>query len=372
MEDRSKKDPEISVVIPCFRAGELLAQAIESVLAQTETDWELILVDNNASDDTKVVISKYVRDYPEKIKSVNEFDQGVCSARNKGIIESKGKFIALLDDDDLFYPNCLAKHREAMTQSPDAVLSYSLMDTVSQDGIVIEKGKPATVFPHFSIQSIDIAAKSGVFLDFPEPMPSTVFFKKGVSAAFFDKHFNPFFLEDTDFSMRMFQVGKFIKINSALVRFRIPSTDYLRIKRKNVLLKYRLLQNQDYFYSKIIKILEKRSLLGHSSIVADLKRMRSRWLRESSFDFLTTEESVEIARLLLWRSIRENLDVRSLKHFIRSFFPVYFRRKKYGGFHVEENEIDNFISELFIKSIYKRSHSCEFCSASREGIANIT
>ena len=90
MEDRSKKDPEISVVIPCFRAGELLAQAIESVLAQTETDWELILVDNNSSDDTKVVISKYVRNYPEKIKSVNEFDQGVCSARNKGIIESKG------------------------------------------------------------------------------------------------------------------------------------------------------------------------------------------------------------------------------------------------------------------------------------------
>ena len=100
--------------------------------------------------------------------------------------------------------------------------------------------------------------------------------------------------------------------------------------------------------------------------MADLKRMRSRWLRESSFDFLTTEESVEIARLLLWRSIRENLDVRSLKHFVRSFFPVYFRRKKYGCFHVGENEIDKYISELFIKNIFKLRHSCEFCSARQE------
>ena len=48
-ETKGGKSPSISVVIPCFRAGELLAQAIKSVLAQTETDWELILVDNNAS-----------------------------------------------------------------------------------------------------------------------------------------------------------------------------------------------------------------------------------------------------------------------------------------------------------------------------------
>lgn len=369
MEGASKeeKNPLISVVIPCFRAGELLAEAIESVLAQTETDWELILVDNNASDETKIVIDKYVKFYPEKIKSVSEFDQGVCSARNKGIKESNGKFIALLDDDDLFYPNCLEKHKEAMTQAPEAVLSYCLMDVVSQDGIVIEKGKPATIFSHFSMQSIDIAARHGISLDFPEPMPSTIFFKKVVSAAFFDKHFNPFFLEDTDFSMRMFQVGKFIKLNSVLVRFRIPSTDYLRMKRKNVLLKYRLLQNQDYFYSKIIKILALKSLLGHKSIVTDLKRMRSRWLREASFDFLTTEESVEIGRCLLWRSVRENLDAKSLKHLVRSFFSIRFRRKKYGGFNVGEQEIDKYISELFIKNIFKLSHSCEFCSTSREG-----
>ncbi|MGC8530125.1 MAG: glycosyltransferase family 2 protein [Leptospirillia bacterium] len=58
-EGRKEKYPAISVIIPCFRAGELLAEAIESVLAQTETDWELISVDNNASKQTQNVINRY-------------------------------------------------------------------------------------------------------------------------------------------------------------------------------------------------------------------------------------------------------------------------------------------------------------------------
>ena len=91
-----------------------MAEAVESVLAQTETDWELILVDNNASEETKEVISKYARLFPEKIRSVLEIDQGVCSARNRGIKESKGRYIALLDDDDIMYPERLALQKEVL------------------------------------------------------------------------------------------------------------------------------------------------------------------------------------------------------------------------------------------------------------------
>ena len=365
-ETKEGKNPSISVVIPCFRAGELLSQAIESVLAQTETDWELILVDNNASEETKKIISKYVETFPEKIKSIFALDQGVCSARNKGIEASNGKFIKLLDDDDLLYPNCLSTHMDVMVKFPDAVLSYSLMDLILQESIVIGHEKPANIFPHFTRKSIEIAKENGVFLDFPEPLPSTVFFKKGVSEAFFDKHFNPIFIEDSDFSMRMYQEGKFIELNSALVGIRVPSTNYLRKKRENVLLKYRFLQNQDYFYSKIVKILARKNLLSHQSIVSDLKRMRSRWLREASFNFLATEEFVEIGRYLLWRSIKENIDIISIKHLVRSFYPANYRRKKYGDFHVEEVGIEMRISKLFLDNIFNHSHSCVFCSSSQD------
>ena len=58
-EDKTTKKPAISVIIPCFRAGELLAQAIESVLAQTETDWEVILFDKNALEEMRSVTKYY-------------------------------------------------------------------------------------------------------------------------------------------------------------------------------------------------------------------------------------------------------------------------------------------------------------------------
>ena len=116
--------PSISVVIPCFRAGALLSEAVESVLAQTETDWELILVDNNASDETKEVISRFVRKYPDKIRSVLEPEQGSSSARNRGILEAQGPLVAFLDDDDRMYPDRLLLQKEALLNQGDAVLCF--------------------------------------------------------------------------------------------------------------------------------------------------------------------------------------------------------------------------------------------------------
>ena len=359
----SEKSPLISVVIPCFRGESLLAEAIESVLAQTEKDWELILVDNNASEATRKVIKEYVNMYPEKIRSVEENNPGVCVARNRGIKESRGEFISLLDDDDLFLPNNLSVRKEIMTDNPECIMSYCLMDIISQEGSIVETGKSASIFPHFSLKSIDIAAENGVFLRFPEPMPSTVFFKKNTPEAFFDNHFNPFFLEDTDFSMRMFQVGKFFKIEKSLVRFRRPSVDFLKRKRKSVLTKFKLLQNQDYFYSKLVDILRKKNLLSNQSILLDLKKMRSRWLREASFDFLATKEGVENGRFLLWRSFKENKnDLKILKHFIRSYYPVSLRRNIYGGFHIAEDRINQNISRKVLGEIFSNGHRCSFCS----------
>ena len=118
----SEKTPPNSVVIPCFRGGNFLEEAIESVLDQTETDWELILVDNNASEETKEVISWFVRQCPDRIRMVHEHDQGNSSARNRGIPESKGEFVAFLDDDDRMYPKRLTLQKTALSDQPDAVL----------------------------------------------------------------------------------------------------------------------------------------------------------------------------------------------------------------------------------------------------------
>jgi glycosyltransferase involved in cell wall biosynthesis len=358
--------PSISVVIPCFRAGGLLAEAIESVLAQTERDWELVLVDNNASEETKEVISKYTHLFPEKIRSILEPDQGVCSARNKGITESKGRYIALLDDDDIMYPERLAIQKSSLAQFPNAILSFGLIDVISSDSKnVIQNKKECSYFSFFSESIKKIKDLRG--LKFPDPLPSSVLFKKqeANNIGLFDIHYNPCFLEETDFYFRLSQVGDFINVGQSITRFRMPSQDFLRKKRFDILKKYRLILNQDYFFSKIIKFLKEKDLLDNPSIQKDLKRMRARWLREISFDFLAIPGGEKFARLLLLRAIREcPSDLKSLKHLIRSFGPFPARVRRYQSQQVYEEGIPPEITEDFLLGLFSGNHHCPFCESS--------
>jgi len=130
----------ISVVIPAFRSGSLIREAIDSVNSQTFKDFEIVVVDNNASEETRLEIQKAVKEYPKTIRVIYEPNQGNSSARNKGIQESRGSYIALLDDDDKMYPQRLAKQLEAITDNPDVSIVHGRLDYVAYDGISIVNG----------------------------------------------------------------------------------------------------------------------------------------------------------------------------------------------------------------------------------------
>ena len=362
----SDSNPSISVVIPCFRAGELLAEAVESVLTQTETDWELILVDNNASEETKGVISRFVRKYPDKIRSVCELEQGNSSARNRGILEAHGSFVAFLDDDDQMYPDRLALQKEALLNRENAVLCFGGIDWVSHDGRrVVRSGARDADFPFFP-ESGD-QSKDFPRLRFPEPRPSSVMVRRSLAEKVggFDRHFNPFFLEETDFYFRIAQMGSFVEVDRPVLRFRMPSPEFLKKKRIDNVRKFRLLLNQDYFFSKIIKFLKEKDLLETPSIQRDLKRMKARWLREISFDFLATPGGEKFARLLLMRAIREwPSDLKSVKHLLRSFAPFQSRVKRYQSQQVYEEGIPREITEDFLLGLFNGDHHCPFCESS--------
>ena len=73
--------PTVSVIIPFYREGPFLIPAIESVFQQTFQDWEMVLVDNNASEDTRQIARHYATAFPEKVRLFHEPEQGVISAR---------------------------------------------------------------------------------------------------------------------------------------------------------------------------------------------------------------------------------------------------------------------------------------------------
>jgi glycosyltransferase involved in cell wall biosynthesis len=96
--------PTVSIVMPTFNRGWLIKDAIDSVLGQTYTDFELIVVDDGSTDRTRDILSNY----GDRLHLIGQANRGVSAARNCGIGASTGRLIAFLDSDDIWLPNKLA------------------------------------------------------------------------------------------------------------------------------------------------------------------------------------------------------------------------------------------------------------------------
>lgn len=93
-------EPEVSVVIPTYNRSALLRHAVSSVLSQDDQcTFEIVVVDNNSTDDTRAVIGSVMEAHPEKVRYVVESKQGNAYARNRGVETAKGAIIAFIDDD---------------------------------------------------------------------------------------------------------------------------------------------------------------------------------------------------------------------------------------------------------------------------------
>jgi glycosyltransferase involved in cell wall biosynthesis len=114
--------PTISVVIPVYNRFELLKYAVESVLAQTLTVSEVILVDDGSIDDTSELLPRYIASNPtwrNRVVYVHQENQGPNVARNRGISEAKGEWLAFNDNDDLWLPQKLEWQFRALDQFKD-------------------------------------------------------------------------------------------------------------------------------------------------------------------------------------------------------------------------------------------------------------
>ena len=100
---------KVSVIIPAYNYGRYLGDCIESVLNQTYKDIEIIVVDDESTDDTKEVASKY------PVKYIWQMNKGLSGARNTGIKEATGEYIMCLDSDDKLVPAAIEEHVKLMT-----------------------------------------------------------------------------------------------------------------------------------------------------------------------------------------------------------------------------------------------------------------
>ena len=162
----------ISVILPTYNGatrgnGEYLKQAIESVLNQTYENFELIIVNDGSIDDTEEVIKQYKDNRIIYIK--NDSNRGVYSARNKGLINARGEYIAFLDDDDYYYTNKLKDQLDFMMNNK-SYISLSDMDIINANGI-----KYSTLKNKRNSSQVKDICKGNI-----SPAPSALMFKRDI------------------------------------------------------------------------------------------------------------------------------------------------------------------------------------------------
>ena len=108
-------DPLVSIVIPCYNAGCFIEATLESALAQTWSNTEMIVVDDGSNDNSRELVERYVS---PRLRLVQNSGRGAAAARNRGLSEATGDYVQYLDADDLLSPDKLAAQVNLLKQSP--------------------------------------------------------------------------------------------------------------------------------------------------------------------------------------------------------------------------------------------------------------
>lgn len=116
----------VSVVIPCYNSATYLRETLDSVFAQTLRDFEIVLVDDGSTDDTRELIDRLISENPGRtFQFVCQTNTGVAGARNRGIGLARGRYILPLDADDLIAPTMLETCAAVLDAEPDTALVYT-------------------------------------------------------------------------------------------------------------------------------------------------------------------------------------------------------------------------------------------------------
>lgn len=131
MDTLRKTMPFVSVIMPAYNAERFLEEAVRSVMNQTFQDWELLILDDCATDGTYALAERLAAEDDRITLYKNERNMGVARTRNRGFDLCRGQYVALLDSDDVWHPQKLEKQLERMqeTGADLAYTSYSIVDT---------------------------------------------------------------------------------------------------------------------------------------------------------------------------------------------------------------------------------------------------
>jgi glycosyltransferase involved in cell wall biosynthesis len=220
----------VSVIIPAYNAALYLEPAIDSVLAQTFRNFDVIVVDDGSTDETPQIAAKF----GDSVYCIHQSNQGLSGARNTGIRNSQGEVIALLDADDLWEPHYLETMINMLEGNPQAVGVYCGFHYIDAQGRFVGKPSLKVIDPREFHHAL---VYNGNWL-----VPSAVMFRRiyAEKAGLFDIEIGP--VADADLWIKLSRQGPMVGIPEALIRYRRHDNNMSKDPGQMVAANYRRIQ----------------------------------------------------------------------------------------------------------------------------------
>jgi glycosyltransferase involved in cell wall biosynthesis len=207
------KSPMVSIVVPLYNKEKYILQCLLSIANQDFKDWECIIVDDGSTDKSIFLVEKFILQTPGNWKILSKQNGGPSSARNFGIQNSIGHFIAFIDSDDVWLPNKLSRQLEILLDAPTALMSLTDYVIVEEDGSKIKVVRNSKE-PQLLGKWLNMRGFGGL-------VESTGLVRQSVFMAdlFFDENLGTG--EGLDFMLRVAQLGDFIVVPEFLTIYRL-------------------------------------------------------------------------------------------------------------------------------------------------------
>lgn len=207
----SKNNPTVSVVMPVYNSARYLPLAIESILDQTYSNFEFIIIDDGSTDASWDIISRYsLRDKRIKARR-NPSNLGICRTLNQGLSLAKGDYIARMDSDDWSYPDRLSKQLTFMRNHPKVVICGGDIE-VCDSNLQVKNHR------YYPVPDKKIREK--IFRINPFAHPATMYKKQlALEVGGYNEKLSS--VEDYDLYFRLGNYGKFANLTDTLLKLRI-------------------------------------------------------------------------------------------------------------------------------------------------------
>lgn len=325
-------DPLISVIIPTYNRAHLIGRTVESVLSQEGPTFELTVVDDGSTDATFDALEPY----RNRIRYLRKENGGVSSARNLGIAQCRGRYVALLDSDDIYLPGFLDAHVSALERhGPEYGLSFSLL-RFSHDGSIPRTSSSRDVVP------IQCSGQERLWPDAldlllicrPPILPSNTVLRRDLLDG--NRPFDESLIcgEDTDLFFRLAMKTGFIEIEQVLGEFgpgQSGHTSLGALRRSNPTLSHSWTET---IWARLLASLVEESRDGRA--VKQVRRLLS-GARSRKAAALMKEKRFAEARDTLRLMLRDDCSPKTLvKYMLGRFVPQTYQAS-FGEKHASED-----------------------------------